>query len=102
MKNKKMWIIGIAALLAVGIAGSVVMAANTDENCSSSVGSQHQVMMDQMVKDGVISADQAKKMQTKMSEYMSQHMSNMPSMMNGMMNKSAAGNCCQGSTDSNK
>lgn len=94
MKSKKMWVIGIAILLAVGIVGSVAMAAKADENCSPALaGSQHQVMMDQMIKDGVISADQAKTMQAKMSEYMSQHMSNMPSMMNGMMNKSETEHC---------
>ncbi len=98
MKNKKVWlIVGVSAVI-IAVAGAVAMAASPTDDCVSQMGSQHQVMMEQMVKDGVISAEQAKTIQSRMSESMSQYMNNMPGMMNNMMGGMMNGNGgCHGS-----
>lgn len=84
MKNKKAWlIIGVSAVI-IAVAGAVAMAASSDDACITQMGSQHQIMMDQMVKDGVISAEQANSMQARMTETMTQHREAMPGMMNNV------------------
>ncbi|HWR44043.1 hypothetical protein [Sporomusa sp.] len=79
-------------VIAVVIAGAVAMAAAPADTCNTQMGNQ--VMMDQMVKDGIISAEQAKAMQNRMTEMMSQYMNNMTGMMNNMMG--SMGDSCHG------
>ena len=96
MKNKKGYLIIGAAALIILMVGAVAMAASPANACISQMDSQHRVMMDQLVKDKVISSEQAATIQSRMSETMSRHMNNMPEMMNnkmgGMLNDT--GNYC--------
>lgn len=94
MKNKKMWLmVGVAAVI-IAMIGAVAMAAVPGDVCFTQMDKQHQMMLDQLVKEDVISVEQAAKIQNKLSATMSQHI-NMPEMMNNKMGGvvNAAG-CC--------
>ncbi|MDF2570855.1 MAG: hypothetical protein K0R55_2459 [Sporomusa sp.] len=85
-------ILGVT-VVAVGIAVAVAMAAIPNDSCGTKMDSQHPFLMDRMVKDGIISAEQAKVMQNRMAETLSQHMNRIAGTMNPMMGSMLGGSC---------
>lgn len=81
---KKVWIFGVAALAVVAMGASFALAATPAPQSMmgqgidmTKMGEMHQKMVDQHIKDGVLTPEQAKNM--------NDHMSQMGSMMNGGM-----------------
>ena len=78
---KKSWLLGIAILVVVAMGASFALAATPAPQTMMGQGMDmakiHQQMVDQHVKDGVLTPEQAKSM--------NDHMSQMGSMINGGM-----------------